>query len=302
MVHILMSLICPGISFLYAIWHSELVRSQVTLDDVDFTVLIATSVLSDMIEKCPPAEACRDAFVRMSKATISMCMSTTGFGNKSTLGSQPLNSPAGYFGSMTGHQPDSTQAVLNAHRMPMPQFDMNLKDLFSDEEIANRPFNLGYNPRAQMPGANASARRFPSRSATSNRPAPSNINAEAMQRLEAASMSPPITYPVPNQQRTPMNTDAVNGFASDATPSNVFSVFDHFDGFYMQDDATDQGFWSQISNLHNPNDVEFGFGTGGFDGTWESGGGVDLFDGLFFGNASGTNGVAEAEQERGHIE
>ncbi|KAL8952606.1 MAG: hypothetical protein Q9222_001480 [Ikaeria aurantiellina] len=51
-----------------------------TLDDVDFTVLAATSVLGDLIDKCPPAESCRDAFERMSRATVKMCLSTTGFG------------------------------------------------------------------------------------------------------------------------------------------------------------------------------------------------------------------------------
>ena len=55
------------------------------MDEVDFTILAATSVLGDLIEKCPPAEACRDAFNRMSKATVQMCMSTTGFGS-SALG------------------------------------------------------------------------------------------------------------------------------------------------------------------------------------------------------------------------
>ncbi|TVY67428.1 Positive regulator of purine utilization, partial [Lachnellula suecica] len=72
-------LFMAGISFLYAIWHSPIVRSRLTMDEVDFTILAATSVLGDLIEKCPPAEACRDAFDRMSKATVQMCMSTTGF-------------------------------------------------------------------------------------------------------------------------------------------------------------------------------------------------------------------------------
>ncbi|KAL8711392.1 MAG: hypothetical protein Q9220_004290 [cf. Caloplaca sp. 1 TL-2023] len=56
---------------------------QRTLDDVDFTILAATSVLGDLIDKCPPAESCRDAFERMSRATVKMCLSTTGFGAQS---------------------------------------------------------------------------------------------------------------------------------------------------------------------------------------------------------------------------
>lgn len=50
------------------------------MDEVDFTILAAKSVLSDMIDKCPPAETCRDAFDRTAKATIKMASSTGGFG------------------------------------------------------------------------------------------------------------------------------------------------------------------------------------------------------------------------------
>ncbi len=51
-----------------------------TGEEVDFTILAATSVFSNLIEKCPPAEACRDAFERTAKATIKMANSTGGFG------------------------------------------------------------------------------------------------------------------------------------------------------------------------------------------------------------------------------
>lgn len=50
------------------------------MDEVDFTILAATSVFSDLIEKCPPAEACRDAIDRTARATIRMANSTGGFG------------------------------------------------------------------------------------------------------------------------------------------------------------------------------------------------------------------------------
>src|SRR4051812_31747208 len=52
------------------------------MDEVDFTVLAATSVFTDLVEKCPPAEACRDAFDRTVKATIKMANSNGGFGPK----------------------------------------------------------------------------------------------------------------------------------------------------------------------------------------------------------------------------
>jgi hypothetical protein len=54
------------------------------MDEVDFTVLAAKSVFTDMIDKCPPAEACRDAFDRTAKATIKMASSTGGFGMPDT--------------------------------------------------------------------------------------------------------------------------------------------------------------------------------------------------------------------------
>ncbi|KAL2200540.1 fungal-specific transcription factor domain-containing protein [Corynascus similis CBS 632.67] len=73
-------LFVAGISYLYAIWHSPIVRSRLTMDEVDFTVLAATSVFTDFIDKCPPAEACRDAFERTVKATLKMVNASGGFG------------------------------------------------------------------------------------------------------------------------------------------------------------------------------------------------------------------------------
>ncbi|ROT40697.1 hypothetical protein SODALDRAFT_271383 [Sodiomyces alkalinus F11] len=73
-------LFMAGISYLYAIWHSPIVRSRLTMDEVDFTVLAAKSVFTDLIDKCPPAETCHDAFNRTAKATIKMANSTGGFG------------------------------------------------------------------------------------------------------------------------------------------------------------------------------------------------------------------------------
>ncbi|KAJ6031818.1 hypothetical protein N7540_002550 [Penicillium herquei] len=131
-----------GISFLYSIWYSPLVRSRLTLDEVDFTVLAATSVLGDLMHKCPPAEACRDAFERMSKATVQMCLSTTGFGSQVDM-SRINTSSSHASGSLHSgrRQPtDPRRASQGQPRRPMqtraprpmPKFDMNLADLFSD--------------------------------------------------------------------------------------------------------------------------------------------------------------------------
>jgi hypothetical protein len=83
-------LFMAGVSFLYAIWHSPAVRSRLEFDEVDFTIYCATSVLEGLMHKCPPAEACRDAFKRMSVATVRMCVSTTGFGSNADATSSGL--------------------------------------------------------------------------------------------------------------------------------------------------------------------------------------------------------------------
>ncbi|KAJ5901645.1 hypothetical protein N7495_002173 [Penicillium taxi] len=138
-----------GISFLYAIWHSPLVRSHLTLDEVDFTVLAATSVLGDLMHKCPPAEACRDAFERMSKATVQMSLSTTGFGSQvdmtlvnsgsSSSGSLQLGRRPPMEQRQRGQVPSRRPAQARTAR-PVPKFDMNLGDLFNDNApFADRP-------------------------------------------------------------------------------------------------------------------------------------------------------------------
>lgn len=117
-------------------WHSPLARSQFTVEEVDFTVLAATSVLSDLSVKCPPAEACREAFERMSRETISHVMKTTKFGTGAAMAAASLATSAAYFENSSKIRAEP--AILYRARDPrMPKFDYNLKDLFSDEEIAS---------------------------------------------------------------------------------------------------------------------------------------------------------------------
>ncbi|KAJ5756480.1 hypothetical protein N7533_006023 [Penicillium manginii] len=159
-----------GISFLYAIWHSPLVRSRLTLDEVDFTVLAATSVLGDLMHKCPPAENCRDAFERMSKATVQMCLSTTGFGSQVDMSRVQTSSHASsslYHGRTRQQMGQRQQPGQGQPRRPtqtrasrpVPKFDMNLADLFSDNpppladrsRIENRPGGPPYAVRPDAP-------------------------------------------------------------------------------------------------------------------------------------------------------
>ncbi|KAG6008380.1 hypothetical protein E4U21_004584 [Claviceps maximensis] len=113
-------LFMAGISYLYAIWHSALVRSRLTMDEVDFTVLAAKSVFSDMIDKCPPAETCRDAFDRTAKATMKMASSNGGFGapvqqprrqGRGTMSCAPVTDDALLINASNRHRHDPSEQI-----------------------------------------------------------------------------------------------------------------------------------------------------------------------------------------------
>lgn len=60
------------------------------------------------MDKCPPAEACRDAFERMSKATVQMVLSSTGFG-------QPVgDSPMARLGTSSGQTMQRSATLDNS--------------------------------------------------------------------------------------------------------------------------------------------------------------------------------------------
>ncbi|KAG4413633.1 hypothetical protein IFR04_013211, partial [Cadophora malorum] len=156
-------LFMAGISFLYAIWHSAIVRSRLTMDEVDFTILAATSVLGDLIEKCPPAEACRDAFDRMSKATVQMCMSTTGFGSSAQgLTTRRKSHNHSHNENSSDYFTNSNKAYSNSRQSgrsqrPKPQFDMGLNDLLGSQTSSNTN-TAGFGSNNGMPSASAEAK------------------------------------------------------------------------------------------------------------------------------------------------
>lgn len=122
-----------GVVFLYAIWHSPAIRSRLTLDDVEYTIRAAASVLADLVRKCPPAQACREAFDRMSKATIKMSISTTGFMPPNSDGNpMPKQQDCNITGSRQSTKTGIPQQPPVGLTRPPPQFDMNLGELFPE--------------------------------------------------------------------------------------------------------------------------------------------------------------------------
>ncbi|KAI4951618.1 hypothetical protein J4E86_007034 [Alternaria arbusti] len=325
-------LFMAGISFLYAVWHSVHVRSLLSLDDVDFTVLAATSVLGDLIDKCPPAEACRDAFDRMSKATIQMCMSTTGFGPQA-LRSLPQaqqyptqTSPNTAYTSaadadvrsdtdMQGYAPRNTanffgQQQQQQQRRPMPRFDMNLKDLFSDDETDKRSFSRVSNQvnamrpppppmksESQMQPFTADLKISPQlrtphlqQQQQQNNFFAQSSNMTSPNQQNTFSTSPPTNPSMPSPYQI-SNQVPYNNFSQNITssyPDLGFSDLDFLDSFPVQG-ASGNGADAGSGGLQ---DVGIGFGMGFGDGThdWSDGNGLDLFDGFFFG-PGGTGGT-----------
>lgn len=93
------------------------------------------------MHKCPPAEACRDAFERMSKATVHMCLSTTGFGSQVDMNRAQSQTGGSLYPIQARQQTDQRQragpgqsrrTAQTRQARPVPKFDMNLADLFSD--------------------------------------------------------------------------------------------------------------------------------------------------------------------------
>jgi hypothetical protein len=280
-----------------------------SLDDVDFTVLAATSVLDDLTEKCPPAEACRDAFVRMSKATIKMCLSTGGFGAQGSFGSHPppphsrLNSTDLSAGdemgmSLNPNAPYFTNPQRTNTQKREPVFDYDLRDLFSDEESATRQFS-----RLKMPKQSNAYPSQPYPAMTSPQQPKSQFNAFQANQTSSALSSPSLTarappsstfQPSPSFSTTlpnsgPYNNNFANAIQTQYSMMSPFSDLDFLDTLPVGTDNAAAGENNQISGFA---DFDMNFGMG-WDGNlpgpaFEDGGGVDLFDGFFFGGTTGS--------------
>ena len=92
---------------------------------------------------CPPAEACRDAFERMSKATVQMCLSTTGFGSQVDL-TRAMASPAHAMYAGPSQQQrqrrnqGSRRQTQRRQSRPIPRYDMHLGEYFEDDGNGGR--------------------------------------------------------------------------------------------------------------------------------------------------------------------
>jgi hypothetical protein len=242
----------------------------------------------------------------MSKATIQMCMSTTGFGPQAlrVLPQQyhAQTSPTTTYPStvdadtdMQGYMSSNPAGYLHhpqQQRRPVPRFDMNLKDLFSDDETDKRSFSRVSNQvnamrpppnpmkSEQMQPFTADLKISPQMRTTHQ--SQQNFFASPNQQNNAFSTTtPPANPPMPSPYQIPASLpytafSQTHQNVNSAYPDLGFSDLDFLDSFPSQGSGGAGG---------GSQDVGIGFGMGFGDGThdWSDGNGLDLFDGFFFG-------------------
>lgn len=213
-------------------------------------------MLGDLIDKCPPAEACRDAFDRMSKATVQMCLSTTGFGSR--VGGHATRQQHETNFSRTSNPTADSQPrdTFGKASRPAPQFDMNLRDLFAGELQDGRPF-----------GSNLGRSQASAQSSLTALQQPSQVHAplESMKSEQQYNFSPVRPTPPSAFIDSSMNDE----------PYNI-DEFTNVDGLdFLLANNIDVGY-------HGQSGLNLGF-EGQHD--WADGTQLDMFDGFFFGGS-----------------
>lgn len=208
------------------------------------------------MDKCPPAEACRAAFDRMSKATVKMCLSTTGFGSRTTTIDESLQqhnqpSPTPQYDTSDF----SPQQHFGGTSRPPPQFDMNLRDLFPVELQDGRPFgsNLGRweGPPRSNPAPVASSMPCPDQGIThASIQQPPGINLAATEQPQPPAVVNNATY-------------------------DIYGFPDRHEFDFLTSDNENS------ATFYDDSGLELGIDEGH---DWSDGMQMDLFDGFFFGN------------------
>lgn len=252
---------------------------------MDFTVLAATSVLGDLIGKCPPAEACRDAFERMSKATVQMGLSTTGFGSQVNCAKEKHDEDAPVlppqFDQQRRPKPPHARSPGIGLRPP-PQFDYGLKNLFSEESQNERMFR-GVSQRWQAPT------QQPSLSSSQAPPQYAYTPSDAS-TLSTTSIPNPLPQQhqqhqqLPGQFGEPDIAPQVGSMLPPTDSTTNIPDYNNYDfDFLMHNDTTNTAaVFSGDSGLNL-----------GLDGQrdWADGQQLpDLFGGFFFGGPAGQEG------------
>lgn len=179
--------------------------------------------------------------------------------------------------SMDPNNPNLPYALPPDMRKRQPVFDYDLRDLFSEEETAGRQFNR----TAQYPFPQS----YQQQSGAAADAASSAVNPD--QQSSLANMYP-SSYSNAFQQSNPSLTQ---GALQQQQPyPNILSPYSELE--FLDSVSLPDNFGGGTTENSNGDAADFGLGIG-WDGTlpgvdWDEGsGGVDLFEGFFFGGNGG---------------
>ena len=247
-------------------------------------MLAATSVLSDLSAKCPPAEACRDAFDRMARATIKMCLSTTGFGSQwsfnkpqddSTFTPPQYDRPILYPSSIAGKiMPSAPQGLGDWNESPHNDLLTSNDGSFSGPELEQWHTPSTLNSLVSMPPPTDTqydpygTSTIPSSSLDSN--VQNNLVDYNLFDLDTfmANDNYTTTAPFTGDSGLNLGFDAHHNWADGSNAQ----LPDLFSGFFFGGSGEDGG--ESNSSATFPLDGGFGDGIGEMTGLWSGGQGV----------------------------
>ncbi|KAH8735882.1 fungal-specific transcription factor domain-containing protein [Ilyonectria robusta] len=280
-------LFMAGISYLYAIWHSPIVRSRLTMDEVDFTILAAKSVLSDMMDKCPPAETCRDAFDRTAKATIKMASSTGGFGVPTNQSRRSRREQSAW-NTTPDSSKGSTQTRHRHHSSDHAsyQFDLALSDSLSSPTLSVTG-DVTAQPSPPLPRT-ADGYMMKPRSRGGPSPSDMGVKQDGSPVDSSVVPSPPVSRRVTSQPSTTGSSYAGQQQQQFSGPGSVDYPDAQTMEFLQNLGATSNG---EFGNL-DQSQVDLGFGMNweGLHHDFSDGQQMNPFDTFFFGGQQGSNG------------
>ncbi|KAH0017825.1 hypothetical protein KCU78_g7407, partial [Aureobasidium melanogenum] len=195
--------------------------------------------------------------------------------------------------------PRQAQQQAQQARRPMPRFDMNLRDLFTDDESTNRPSAQKRAPFPMVRPPNSAVKREGGPAFPNTPTGPAYQQSQISPRLYAPS--PPIdpslqSTPPPMARQSPSQHHYYTRGGQNYLAPGPQGMAGPVEGFeFLQDfQLPDQGgvLGQAGQTPGNYGEFDMGFGAGGlaFDGggqPWDEHGGFDLFDGFFFGGTSG---------------
>ncbi|KAJ0309943.1 hypothetical protein COL5a_011945 [Colletotrichum fioriniae] len=284
-------LFMAGISYLYAIWHSPIVRSRLTMDEVDFTILAAKSVFTDLIDKCPPAETCRDAFDRTAKATIKMANSTGGF---NSVPPRKMRERQFEWSSASGDGASTSTASVAPRRRHQQhqssgqgnfQMDMTLSDTLSSPSLSV----AGDLPPRHSPRATDFNMMAPSQGS------PSEIDPSFV-------ASPPMPRRVATQ-RTSSGGSFLNQ-QQQQQGSSSYGVADYpdiqtMDFFQSLQGGNPNGELGGSGDVTTPQlDLGFGINWDNMHHDFSEGQQMNIFDGFFFGGQQQSQAQQQQQQQQ----